>query len=175
MNGGGRSVDEIEAEGGRSDGGREFYKRNIGGTMRRVEDDRCIFAVRSEKGEASKIADMEERVMWLVADSICFFSGGSGGANRNVVSVSLLDGEGGELRSVLTDCFLETSKRLDFVEQGRIAPWKIQKLNCNAIAVSPEARAIEGGCRSHDCTDALPHDSRTRMPDAHASDFRSDA
>ncbi len=75
MNCGGRSVDEIETEGGRNDGGREFNKRNIGGTMRRVEGDRCFLAVRSEKAQTSEVGDMEEGVMKLVADTMGFFGG----------------------------------------------------------------------------------------------------
>jgi hypothetical protein len=68
--------------------------------------------------------------------------------------MSLLDGEGSELRPVLLDDLLKASERLNFVEQGRIASWEGQKLNCNAIAVSPEGSAVEGRWRSHEVSGA---------------------
>ena len=67
---------------------------------------------------------MEKIVAQLGADVISFFRGGGGGANGNVVGMGLLDAEGGELRTVLTDDFFEACTRLNFVEQGRIALWE---------------------------------------------------
>ena len=87
---------------------------------------------------------MKEILVQLGADTIGFFGGGGRGANRDVVGTGLLDAEGGELRTVLTDDFFKACERLDFVEQGRIALWERQKLNCSAMTVSTEANASEG-------------------------------
>ena len=70
------------------------------------------------------------------------------------VGACLLDCEGGKLRTMLADCFFKMRERFCFIEQGRITSWKRQKLNCNTIAVSPEANAVEGRWGGHNVSGA---------------------
>jgi hypothetical protein len=82
------------------------------------------------------------------ADAVGFFRSRGGRANRDIGSMSLLDGEVGELRAMLMDNFFETRKSLNFFKQMCVTAREFQKLNVKPVVASTKTSRDENRIRA---------------------------
>ena len=139
-----RGCIEGRAEGRRGNGRRKFDYRNIRFKVARFKSDECFSAIGFKEPEAGQIRHVKERSQKLATDAVRFFSRGGGRADRNVVSMSLLDSVSSKLGTIPAENFFEVGKSLDLVDEGRIAPWEGKKLNLNTGSVISKTNGVEG-------------------------------
>ncbi len=101
-----------------------------------------------EESKAGNVGDAEEGIGDETKNTIGFFRSAGSRANRNVRSVSLLNGEVGELRMMLADHFFKIREGLHFFEDIGVVAREFQKLNVKTVTASAETSRNKSGMRA---------------------------
>jgi hypothetical protein len=80
--------------------------------------------VSAQETKAGQILNKKECFIQFASNAVGFFGGSGRGADRDIVSIGLLDGDTGELGAMLMDHFLKLGKCLDFIQPGCIGARK---------------------------------------------------